>query len=215
MLARMHRSRLAGFIIDCQTGDLQDAASFWSAALGLPITGADGPSYLRLDGSSHDLDIEVQQVAHPSRVHLDVESDDVEAEVAQVWDVSHASPITLDDARRATSRAIAQLDNGFFRVRLDRLTPREKDYMRAMAELGPGPHRSGDIAQALAMDVTTAGPLRNGLIKKGMIFSPQHGDTAFTVPMFDEFMRRSMPEWSPGSAVVTKKKRQKKRGRAR
>jgi len=74
--------------------------------------------------------------------------------------------------------------------------------MRAMAELGPGPHRSGDIAQKLSMDVTTAGPLRNGLIKKGMIFSPQHGDTAFTVPMFDELMRRSMPDWTPGSAVV-------------
>jgi hypothetical protein len=79
--------------------------------------------------------------------------------------------------------------------------------MRAMAALGPGPHRSGDIAQALEMDVTAAGPLRNGLIKKGMIFSPQHGDTAFTVPMFDEFMRRSMPGWKPGSTAPSRKKR--------
>jgi hypothetical protein len=134
---------------------------------------------------------------------------------AQVWDAAQGSPITFEDARQATSRAVAQLDKGFFRVRLDRLTPREKDYMRAMAELGPGPHRSGDIAQTLAMDVTTAGPLRSGLIKKGMIFSPQHGDTAFTVPMFDEFMKRSMPEWAPGSAVVANRKSQKKRGRAR
>ena len=114
---------------------------------------------------------------------------------AQAWNAAKASPITANDARNATSRAVAQLDKGFFRVRLDRLTPRERDYMRAMAELGPGPHRSGDIAQTLALSVTTAAPLRNGLIKKGMVFSPQHGDTAFTVPMFDEFMRRSMPEW--------------------
>ena len=71
--------------------------------------------------------------------------------------------------------------------------------MRAMAELGPGPHRSGEIAQELGMDVTTAGPLRNGLIKKGMVYSPQHGDTAFTVPMFDDFMRRSMPDWPPSA----------------
>jgi hypothetical protein len=130
---------------------------------------------------------------------------------AHAWDTAEQSPITLEDARRATTRSITQLDKGFFRVRLDRLTPRERDYMRAMAELGPGPHRSGDIAQTLTMDVTTAGPLRNGLIKKGMIFSPQHGDTAFTVPMFDEFMRRSMPDWEPGSTVTAKKKRRKRR----
>jgi hypothetical protein len=126
---------------------------------------------------------------------------------AQAWNAAKASPITIKDARAATSKAISQLDKGFFRVRLDRLTPRERDYMRAMAELGPGPHRSGDIAQTLAMSVTQAAPLRNGLIKKGMVFSPQHGDTAFTVPMFDEFMRRSMTDWvSP----ATKGKRTKK-----
>jgi hypothetical protein len=126
---------------------------------------------------------------------------------AEAWNAANASPIKIKDARNATSRAIGQLDKGFFRVRLDRLTPRERDYMRAMAELGPGPHRSGDIAQALAMNVTTAAPLRNGLIKKGMVFSPQHGDTAFTVPMFDDFMRRSMPDWVLAAA---KGKRTKK-----
>jgi hypothetical protein len=130
---------------------------------------------------------------------------------AHAWDVAAHSPITVEDARRATEQSVTQLDKGFFRVRLDRLTPRERDYMRAMAELGPGPHRSGDIAQALSMDVTTAGPLRSGLIRKGMIFSPQHGDTAFTVPMFDEFMRRSMPEWAPGSPLVATKRTRKKR----
>ncbi len=113
------------------------------------------------------------------------------------WDEAKTSPITLSDAQRASGKAIAKLDRGFFRVRLDRLTPREKDYMRAMAELGPGPHRSGDVAEKLQISVTAAGPLRKGLIKKGMIYSPKHGTTAFTVPMFDEFMRRIMPAWPP------------------
>jgi hypothetical protein len=115
------------------------------------------------------------------------------------WNAAQSSPITAADVERASGAVLEHLDRGFFRVRLDRLTPREKDYVRAMAALGPGPHRSGEIAQALAMNVTTAGPLRNGLIKKGMIFSPQHGDTAFTVPMFDEFMVRSLPDWKAGS----------------
>ncbi|MGH6977097.1 MAG: hypothetical protein ACREED_08740, partial [Stellaceae bacterium] len=72
--------------------------------------------------------------------------------------------------------------------------PRERDYLRAMAELGPGPHRSGDIADVLGVDVHSVAPLRNGLIRKGMIFSPAHGDTAFTVPLFDEFMKRIIPQ---------------------
>jgi hypothetical protein len=110
-----------------------------------------------------------------------------------VWNAAPRSPITKYDAEQSTTAAVRALDKGFFRVRFDQLTPREKDYMRAMAELGPGPHRSGEVADELEMDVRTAGPLRNGLIKKGMIYSPQHGDTAFTVPMFDEFMRRTMP----------------------
>jgi AAA ATPase domain len=114
---------------------------------------------------------------------------------SHAWDAAPASPITDADVSRATTAALQALDGGFFRVRLDRLTPREKDYMRAMAELGPGPHRSGDIAALLGVQVTQAGPVRGGLLKKGMIYSPQHGDTAFTVPMFDAFMRRSMPEW--------------------
>ena len=123
------------------------------------------------------------------------------------WEEAQASPITLADARRASDKAVTQLDEGFFRVRLDRLTPREKEYMRAMAKLGPGPHRSGDIAQEMRMDVTAAGPLRNSLIKKGMIYSPGHGDTAFTVPMFDEFMLRTMPDWTVETAAtkVTRK----------
>ena len=81
----------------------------------------------------------------------------------------------------------------FFRVRFDRLTPAEKKYLRAMAELGPGPHRSGDIATILDRKANSLGPTRSQLIAKGMIWSPNHGDTAFTVPLFDQFMQRIMP----------------------
>ena len=109
------------------------------------------------------------------------------------WDTAEASPIGLDDARRAAAGALAELDAGFFRVRFDRLTPAQRRYMRAMAELGPGPHRSGDIARILDRQVTAAAPVRNALIAKGMIYSPAHGDTAFTVPLFDEFMKRIVP----------------------
>lgn len=109
------------------------------------------------------------------------------------WDVAEGSPIAATDARRATAAALAELDASFFRVRFDRLTPAEKRYLRAMAELGPGPHRSGDIAEALGRKVTTVAPARNALVAKGMLYSPAHGDTAFTVPLFDGFMRRVMP----------------------
>jgi hypothetical protein len=113
------------------------------------------------------------------------------------WDVADRSPITFSDVALACGEAIAALDESFFRVRFDRLTPAEKKYLRAMAELGPGPHRSGDIAQTLSKSVNSLGPLRQSLIAKGMIWSPSHGDTAFTVPLFDEFMKRIMPgsEW--------------------
>jgi len=109
------------------------------------------------------------------------------------WDAAETSPITLADVELASITATAALDESFFRVRFDRLTPMEKRYLRAMAELGPGPHRSGDIAALLDRKVTTLGPTRSQLIGKGMIWSPSHGDTAFTVPMFDHFMKRIMP----------------------
>lgn len=111
------------------------------------------------------------------------------------WNIADRSPIDRTDAEKATISALAELDASFFRVRFDRLTPAEKRYMRAMAELGAGPHRSGDIAEKLKKKVTTVAPVRNGLIAKGMIFSPAHGDTAFTVPLFDGFMKRIMPTW--------------------
>ena len=116
---------------------------------------------------------------------------------SSTWDMAKTSPITRRDVTRATITTLRRLDEGFFRVRLDRLTPRERDYMRAMAELGPGPHRSGDIAAALGVKVTSVGFVRKELMRKGMVYSPQHGETAFTVPMFDAFMKRSMPQWPP------------------
>lgn len=114
------------------------------------------------------------------------------------WDAAEDSPITLADVENASAGIVAALDEGFFRVRFDRLTPLEKRYLRAMAELGPGPHRSGDIARALGRDVRSLAPTRAQLIGKGMVWSPSHGDTAFTVPLFDEFMRRIMPgdDWN-------------------
>ena len=121
------------------------------------------------------------------------------------WNVANDSPITANDVDAASQAATNALDKNFFRVRFDRLTPREQEYLRAMADLGPGPHRSGTIAEALGTTVEKVGPLRGGLIKKGMIWSPAHGDTAFTVPMFDEFMRRTIPSWnSPNQATKTR-----------
>lgn len=112
------------------------------------------------------------------------------------WNAAPEALVTSDDAAEATRRAERELDDSFFRVRLDRLTPRERDYMRAMAALGAGPHRSGAIADEMGVSVSSVAPHRHNLIQKGMIYSPAHGDTAFTVPMFDAFMRRTMP-WPP------------------
>jgi hypothetical protein len=108
------------------------------------------------------------------------------------WDIAEASPIGSAEVILAHDLAVAELDASFFRVRFDRLTPKEKRYLRAMAELGPGPHRSGDVAAEMGVRVTSLAPTRNSLIAKGMLYSPAHGDTAFTVPLFDAFMRRVM-----------------------
>ncbi len=110
---------------------------------------------------------------------------------SHTWRAATESPITADDVTMASVTAIAALDESFFRVRFDRLTPKEKKYLRAMAELGPGPHRSGDIAACFSADVSSLAPTRSSLIAKGMVWSPNHGDTAFTVPMFDKFMKRT------------------------
>ena len=111
----------------------------------------------------------------------------------QSWNLATRSPIEIDVIRHATRESIRRLDANFFRVRFDRLTPREKDYLRALADLGDTAQRSGDIAERLKVKVQSIAPVRNGLIKKGMIYSPAHGDTAFTVPLFPDFMNRIMP----------------------
>lgn len=109
------------------------------------------------------------------------------------WDVAAASPIRADDVHVATRNALAYLDASFFRVRFERLTPREKKYLRGMAELGPGPHRSSVVADQLGGKVTSLSPIRNALVAKGMIYAPRHGEVAFTVPLFDGFMKRMIP----------------------
>ncbi|WP_427551137.1 AAA family ATPase [Methylomonas sp. MS20] len=114
----------------------------------------------------------------------------------QAWNHAVTSPITLQDVRESSALVSKRLDENFFRVRFDRLTPREKNYLRAMAELGQGPYRTGDVADKLNVKINTLGPVRASLIKKGMVFSPSHGDMAFTVPLFDEFMRRAMPDFN-------------------
>lgn len=115
----------------------------------------------------------------------------------QAWNHAGRSPISLTDVQKATATVVKRLDQNFFRVRFDRLTPREKEYLRAMAHLGPGAQRSSDIAEVLGVTVNSLGPMRAKLINKGMIYSPAYGDMAFTVPLFDEFMRRAMPEFHP------------------
>ena len=112
---------------------------------------------------------------------------------SHTWRAAQASPIDIDAVDTASVTVIAALDESFFLVRFDRLTPKEKKYLRAMAELGAGPHRSGDIAACFNAEVSSLAPTRSSLIAKGMVWSPNHGDTAFTVPMFDSFMKRIMP----------------------
>ncbi len=111
----------------------------------------------------------------------------------QAWNHAEGPAITLQIIQESTPDVIRRLDENFFRVRFDRLTPSEKNYLRAMAHLGSEAHRTSDIAAVLGVKVSSLGPVRAKLIKKGMIYSPLHGDMAFTVPLFDDFMRRAMP----------------------
>jgi hypothetical protein len=118
---------------------------------------------------------------------------------AEAWNTASRSPITRADVDRATITSIRNLDENFFQVRFGRLTTRQKAYLRAMADLGPGPtYKTGDIVLRMgAKKSSELGPLRDGLIKKGMIYAPSHGLAAFTVPLFDEYMKRAMPDWQP------------------
>lgn len=108
----------------------------------------------------------------------------------QLWNEAVASPVTLECLERAKSAALKRLDEGFFKVRFDRLTPKEREYVIAMAQLGVGPYRSSDVADALGEKVQSLGPRRATIIAKGMIYSPAHGDIAFTVPMFEAYLER-------------------------
>ena len=114
----------------------------------------------------------------------------------QTWNLATKSPITLEDVKKATAQVIPRLDKNFFRVRFDRLTPTEKSFLRAMAQLGSGPHKIGEIADLLKTKPTSMSPIRANLIKKGMIYSPSYGEIAFTVPLFDEFMKRAIPKFN-------------------
>ncbi len=111
-----------------------------------------------------------------------------------VWNVAMGPSITKTDVDEARSRVTAQLDENFFRVRIDRTTPKERDYLIAMASLGRGPYKTGDIADILKRETTAVAPLRGVLINKGLIYSSAHGVTDFTVPQFDGFLRRTFPE---------------------
>lgn len=113
----------------------------------------------------------------------------------QAWNVAEASPITLPVVEQASVVVMSRLDQNFFRVRFDRLTPGEKTYLRAMAELGPGNQRTAHIAHILGVALSRLGPVRARLIRKGMVYSPAHGEMAFTVPLFDEFMVRAIPDF--------------------
>jgi len=113
----------------------------------------------------------------------------------QTWNYAPQSPITIETVQQATATVMERLDKNFFRVRFDRLTPREKHYLRVMAELGSGPYRASDVAAYMGAKRNSVSPVRASLIKKGMIYSPAHGDAAFTVPLFDDFMRRIMPQF--------------------
>jgi len=109
------------------------------------------------------------------------------------WQCAEHSPILRSDVLSATDLAIAELDTSFFRVRFDRLTPSEKRYLRAMAEIGATSQRSGDISSLLKREVQSVAPVRASLIAKGMIYSPSHGENSFTVPLFDGYLKRVMP----------------------
>lgn len=113
----------------------------------------------------------------------------------QAWNLARVSPITVEVVQNATKSVVRRLDENFFRVRFGRLTSGEKDFLRAMAEFGAGPHRTGNIAEALGVKINSLGPTRANLIRKGMVYSPAHGEMAFTVPLFDEFMRRTIPDF--------------------
>jgi hypothetical protein len=111
----------------------------------------------------------------------------------QTWNLAEGPDITMEVVRQSTEIVISRLDKNFFKMRFDRLTPKEKEYLQAMSSLGAGPCRSSEIASVRGVKASTLGPVRERLIKKGMIYSPAYGEIAFTVPLFSDFMLREMP----------------------
>jgi hypothetical protein len=108
-----------------------------------------------------------------------------------VWEHAYESPVTAADVRDTQEVVEAKLDSSFFRVRTDRVTDLELQYMRAMAELGPEPQAAKDVAQLMGRRSEQLGPTRSRLIEKGLLYTPAHGLAAFTVPQFDRYMRRA------------------------
>jgi hypothetical protein len=111
----------------------------------------------------------------------------------QSWNYAKSSPIEEPIITEVSRLVGKRLDENFFKVRFDRLTPREKIFLRAIAESGKESSKTSNVAELLNVKVTSLGPLRASLIKKGMIYSPEFGEVAFTVPLFGEFMKRAIP----------------------
>ncbi len=110
----------------------------------------------------------------------------------ETWNIAPKPTIDAEDIDHATPRVLKKLDESFFHVRFERATEAEKRYLRALAELGSGEHSSGEVATLMKKSTGTTGPLRDGLIKKGMVYAPRYGFVEFTVPLFDGFMRRTV-----------------------
>ncbi len=203
LITAMHRTEqrrlpvvLVGAGLPQLRGQMGNAKSYAERLFDFPTIGALPPTAAR-DAIEKPLWSENVTIT-PEAMNLIMEATQGHPYFLQEWG-SHSwlaamqSPITPDAVEKASITAIAALDESFFRVRFDRLTPKEKKYLRAMAELGAGPHRSGDIADIFPASVSSLAPTRSSLIGKGMVWSPNHGDTAFTVPLFDEFMKRIVP----------------------
>jgi hypothetical protein len=203
LITAMHRTEqrrlpvvLVGAGLPQLRGQMGHAKSYAERLFDFPIVGPLAPTaaMLAIEKPLSDEDISIT----PAAMNMILDVTQCYAYFLQEWG-SHTwlaatqSPIGQDVVQHASVTAVAALDESFFRVRFDRLTPKERKYLRAMAELGPGPHRSGDIAASFGAAVSALAPTRGSLISKGMIWSPNHGDTAFTVPMFDDFMKRAMP----------------------
>jgi hypothetical protein len=115
-----------------------------------------------------------------------------------IWNLAPASPITRADVDRAGPRAEEALDRGLYEVRIQRATLKERKYLRAMAELGAGPYKAGAVAKAMGTTTTTLSTIRQKLLERGLIYATEdYGYVDFTVPRFDEFMRRHMPYKAP------------------